>query len=850
MKKIMKKALSLALALVMVLAMTPMTAKAATTLTGTDTVTIAAGGMETFTYQASGVTELSTYAVNVSATVDGEICYDFQVGMWGYPERDGNYSAQLPSDDSGILTFNVMNTGEVDAVFTITTELYVEPVGSENNPDTELTLDTVTEVEGIANNWNEYSYYYEWTATKTGKLSIELDEETIESSGGYWILDIVSANVSKWGMDGDDPIAEADVSTGDVVRFYIINPMWSHIGFTASVEETVTPGSSAGTAVETTAGNSYTNTCNMTYYTYTAAADGVLTLTTTGATYSGFNTVNGDSPSLDDYTSADGVLKMQLKKGDEVVYWLSGTAGSTKVAVSYENGATLQKNEEEVNYEMSETALALGTNKYTLSNTYPYTVFEFVAPEDGRYTITAHDTAVDANGVIVPYASKLGLASYNGVWVTTEPSADTVNANVIIWEMSEGASIWVAVASDANVATIDVAKTGSGSSSVTPTIYAGIEATPAAYKYAGDESALTRVAFADDTEDVVYLGSDGYYHLNAINGPIVLVDLADDAIINLFDAANLGRLNGVKEISGTTYKWDFNSLVMYYTSCTEAGYVLNTENLEYKIGNGSTLYPLTVQLMQMLQEVGNNPSNNWYGEGGYIANTEDAWMFCCYYDKNYTTDTPIVNVADIPATPAEDILADAGVKFEEGKVVIDKEALAILVEANKSQPIQITATTAKGDIVFRFEANTMSDAGLEKYSFAASVTTNYDGIKDTVVSKDSIALRIDFAHSGKLPGTAKVTIPVDKAYAGKTLYYYLINEDGTLTYTGSCGVVNAKGEVTVSQNHCSSYVLSTQAPAQDAANPKTGDDMNLGLWAAILMLGLAGVTVVMRKKSF
>ncbi|MCI6239713.1 MAG: hypothetical protein MR625_00575, partial [Clostridium sp.] len=67
---------------------------------------------------------------------------------------------------------------------------------------------------------------------------------------------------------------------------------------------------------------------------------------------------------------------------------------------------------------------------------------------------------------------------------------------------------------------------------------------------------------------------------------------------------------------------------------------------------------------------------------------------------------------------------------------------------------------------------------------------------------------VEFAHNGKLPEKTEVTVAVDQALNGKTVYYFHFDktaEAEKLVYTGKADVKN--GYVTMVLDHCSDYVV-------------------------------------------
>ena len=245
--------------------------------------------------------------------------------------------------------------------------------------------------------------------------------------------------------------------------------------------------------------------------------------------------------------------------------------------------------------------LNVGTYDYDLNADYQYSIFEFAPTETGKYTITANDSLV-------------GIASYNGMWVTIDPSEETVAGNSVEWNCTGvGQALWVAVKGGAATANITV-------EAEAPEIPVGPEyvtyvnvALPESFTLTEDAAALVNVAYNDETVDTAVLGEDGYYHLNTVDGPVLYVNLADTKM-DLSAAMSYGQLKGsTKDGDVITVITDYNNAYQAYIDVADQGYA-----------------PLTEDLMVILSEVGKN--QGWYeGETPWVAATEDAWMFACYY---------------------------------------------------------------------------------------------------------------------------------------------------------------------------------------------------------------------------
>lgn len=155
------------------------------------------------------------------------------------------------------------------------------------------------------------------------------------------------------------------------------------------------------------------------------------------------------------------------------------------------------------------------------------------------------------------------------------------------------------------------------------------------------------------------------------------------------------------------------------------------------------------------------------------------------------------------------------------------EDMQTLVDINKEHDVVIY--TPEG-AVFTFAKGTMRMIdGKDNYPLGVEIIADFShsGIKNTNVTSSVFACRINFEYSGELPGTAKISIPVDKEWNGQTLYYYQVMEDGTLKYTGKSGKVE-NSIFEVFQSHCSDYVLLAKSPKELGVTENTGSDNNTG----------------------
>ncbi|MCI9176861.1 MAG: hypothetical protein HFH49_18455 [Lachnospiraceae bacterium] len=158
----------------------------------------------------------------------------------------------------------------------------------------------------------------------------------------------------------------------------------------------------------------------------------------------------------------------------------------------------------------------------------------------------------------------------------------------------------------------------------------------------------------------------------------------------------------------------------------------------------------------------------------------------------------------------------------------DADQMQNLIDINKNADVVLR--TPEG-VTFTFAKGTMRMIDdKDGYPFGVEIIADFSksGIKNTNVESSVFACRINFEYSGELPGTAKISIPVDNKWNGQTLYYYQVMEDGTLKDTGKSGKVE-NGIFDVLQSHCSDYVLLAKSPKELGVTENTGgNDNNTG----------------------
>jgi hypothetical protein len=126
-----------------------------------------------------------------------------------------------------------------------------------------------------------------------------------------------------------------------------------------------------------------------------------------------------------------------------------------------------------------------------------------------------------------------------------------------------------------------------------------------------------------------------------------------------------------------------------------------------------------------------------------------------------------------------------------------------LAEGNKTQDV----TIKQDDVEFTFPKGTMTQTYTQLwYDFGATINNSIAVQTAQELAGDAYVATVHYNYNGELPGKANIRLNVGAANAGKTLYYYLLNADNTMTFQQTA-TVDATGWATVSQTHASDYVF-------------------------------------------
>ena len=238
--------------------------------------------------------------------------------------------------------------------------------------------------------------------------------------------------------------------------------------------------------------------------------------------------------------------------------------------------------------------------------------------------------------------------------------------------------------------------------------------------------------------------------------------------------------------------------------------------------------------------------------------------------KGNTTNNPSDNTTDEKPSTPESSTTNTVVDVSDGSTTIKADEIRKIIEDNKVNDVVIKSNN---DVTFTFAKGTMSEVSqVAIYDFSTAITSDIKEAGDMPadVTEDIFVSKIVYNYSGVLPAMASIKLNVGKAYAGQTLYYSQLLDDGTIISMMSA-IVDNDGYMTVEQDHCSTYLITkqqitssssdislpgtsvenvTEAAGNTVETPQTGDMTHI-YWAGyLLVLSLMGIgfTILMAGK--
>ena len=183
-------------------------------------------------------------------------------------------------------------------------------------------------------------------------------------------------------------------------------------------------------------------------------------------------------------------------------------------------------------------------------------------------------------------------------------------------------------------------------------------------------------------------------------------------------------------------------------------------------------------------------------------------------DEDTPTKTPTPKPGTTPTT------SDAGTTLYNYTLTDDNtrilySTMKSLAEGNKTQDV----TIKQSNVEITFPKGTMTDTYTQLwYDFGTTINNSIAEQTAKQIAGDAYVATIHYNYSGELPGKANIRFWLGAAQAGKTLYYYLLNADNTLTFQQTA-TVDSTGWASVTQTHCSDYVFLSRDIANVSASP-------------------------------
>lgn len=237
----------------------------------------------------------------------------------------------------------------------------------------------------------------------------------------------------------------------------------------------------------------------------------------------------------------------------------------------------------------------------------------------------------------------------------------------------------------------------------------------------------------------------------------------------------------------------------------------------------------------------------------------DKLTFTAKSAGDSTTDNPSENPSEKPSEkPTEKPTEKPGdekpsapdkdsdntiVDVSDGNTTIKVDEIRKIIEDNKTNDVVIKSNN---DVTFTFAKGTMSEVSqVAIYDFSTAITSDIKeaGNMPAAVTDDIFVSKIVYNYSGTLPAKASIKLNVGKTYAGQTLYYSQLLDNGTIISMMSA-VVDNDGYMTVEQDHCSTYLITKQQLTNNKLEtPKTADNSNIALWLTLLIVLCSSATL-------
>ena len=619
----MKKLVGILIVLAMVLTMLPMAAFAVS-----NSYDLTVGFNQVIDLDAEDQITLVVHAEenDVLLTVDGAgSYYDWYIydGMhWYYPEINGAYSLKLDAGQVYELTLVSDSFFENQQ---LNVSLTAPAVGTESNPDNLVMGESSVDLDG--NN----AYFYSYTAAEDGKLEFSIDV-TKSSDWAYYVNVKKTAGGVQYGdthfSDDAELVSSESVflKAGDVVTIYLDTCTW-FVPATVYFQAVFTAGEVDDGADE--------NSVVVVNEPVTAAAP---------YTYSFLAEGPGDLRVIMGDCTPDWRYKIYYPNGEESLYftdseWSVGSdythelttpgsytvkiwaysealfedvAGSVSATLSFTPaGEDVEIPKEE--YIISEIILGLGENSLVLDETAITTIYEFCPDETGIYKFTV--------------GNETALVGYWGAGSFFVQDMTENKTNSLECELTAvGQSIMVGVSGIEGEFSMNIEKVGNAEEIEQIEYIEYVVKSVPLPQYLIDTTDKVVTPIDITKPQTAVKGADGFYHLGSANGPVLYVNLTNDAFDLLqafysgYGALTMRGMYTDKDGKDTYY--DFLKAMRIYA------------NVLYNSDYDNGLYPMSEDLMIFLKAFGGY--QGWYApeQSSFEAiqgehDADSAWLVSC-----------------------------------------------------------------------------------------------------------------------------------------------------------------------------------------------------------------------------
>ncbi len=495
-------------------------------------------------------------------------------------------------------------------------------------------------------------------------------------------------------------------------------------------------------------------------HTWTAEANGTLSVTVSGTPGWRFKilTSGGDTLGLPKSNSsgAERTNTFDLTVGETYTFSATGYADWEEAAgtISYTLSFVADEPDapvEKVAYEISATTLTVGENAVATLDTAYTTIFEFEPTETAVYTISTSAGTIGIWGHTKSYLNDPKSTATSVEWTCT----------------GVGQSAYLGITGVEGNVTVTVEKTGDYEVVVIPIVPYENKATLTPFEKPEGATWTGYVDVYGETHTAV-LGDDGYYHLDSVDGDILVVNLKYQDIIlsNALKSDRPVMYAYMTNEDGSQFKYDIGNAILEYEAVMDA--------------NGN--YPLTEDLLLFYQVYAMQAGTfTFHLSGNY--NEECVWMYCMRTMHLEETAEPEVTEPEVTEP-----------EVTEPEVTEPEVTEPEVTEPEGTEP-SVPSEPVDGEVILNESVTTASG---EKYVYSYKPTedgtliiTVGDGTTSwtaDVVYFEGVSMKTLASSSGTAAGTftAEVT-------GGTTYRIRVYKSSGSLTATPVTVVFKAAG---------------------------------------------------------